>query len=103
MPDSADDVLRYVTELGLSSLELRSQPVEAYSGAPSATRVPSPPGPRKPPTEEQLAAQRAAASPLEAWRLSAAIDKFNEFRKKYADPCISIDIVKFYGVDKMKY
>ena len=45
MPDSADDVLRYVTELGLSSLELRSQPVEAYCGAPSATRPTQPPGP----------------------------------------------------------
>src|SRR5260370_6021807 len=102
MPDSADDIVKYVTELGLSSLELRSQPVEAYCGAPSATRVPSPPGPRKPPTEEQLSAQRAAASALETWRLSAPMDKFKEFRKKYADAGIAIDIGKFDGVDKMK-
>jgi sugar phosphate isomerase/epimerase len=102
MPGGADDVLKYATELGLSSLELRSQPVEAYYGAPSATRPASPPGPRKPPTEEQLASQRAAAEALEKWRLSAPIDKLKEFRKKYADAGVSIEIVKFDGVDKMK-
>src|SRR5260370_3503140 len=70
MPDSAADIVKYVTELGLSSLELRSQPLAAYCGAPNATRVPSPPGPRKPLTEEQSSAQRAAAPALDTCRLS---------------------------------
>jgi sugar phosphate isomerase/epimerase len=102
MPGGADDILKYVTDLGLSSVELRSQPVEGFFGAPSATRAASPPGPRKPPTEEQLAAQRAAAEALEKWRLSAPIDKLKEFRKKYEDAGVAIEIVKFDGVDKMK-
>ncbi len=102
MPGGADDILKYVTELGLSSVELRSQPVEGYFGAPSAARPAAPAGPRKPPTEEQLAAQRNVAEELEKWRLAAPMDKFKEFRKKYADAGIAIDIVKFDGVDKMK-
>jgi sugar phosphate isomerase/epimerase len=102
MPGGADDILKYLTELGLSAVELRSQPVEAYYGAPSAARPASTPGPRKPPTEEQLAAQRNYAEELEKWRLAASMDKFKEFRKKYAEAGIAIDIVKFDGVDKMK-
>jgi sugar phosphate isomerase/epimerase len=102
MPGGADDILKYVTELGLSSLELRSQPVEAYFGGPIATRATQPPGPRKPPTEEQLTAQRSEAEALEKWRLSAPVDKFKEFRKKYEDAGVAIEIVKFDGVDKMK-
>jgi sugar phosphate isomerase/epimerase len=76
--------------------------VEAYYGAPSAARPASTPEPRKPPTEEQLAAQRNYAEELEKWRLAASRDKFKEFRKKYAEAGIAIDIVKFDGVDKMK-
>jgi sugar phosphate isomerase/epimerase len=102
MPGGADDILKYMTELGLSAVELRSQPVEAFFGAPVSTRLGRPPGPRTPPTPEQRAAQSAAADALEKWRLSAPIDQFNNFRKKYQDAGIAIEIVKFDGVDKMK-
>jgi sugar phosphate isomerase/epimerase len=91
LPSGADDVLKQVIELGLSSVELRSQVPEAFYGAPESTnlfnRTPDP-----------------AFTPeaLEQWRLKAPIEKFHEFRKKYADAGVSIGIVKFDRVDKMK-
>lgn len=100
MPGGADDVLRYCNEVGLSAVELRSQPVEAYLGAPIP---PAPPrGDRRtPPTPEQLAARKAAAEALDKWRLSASMAKFKEFRKKYEDAGVAIEIVKFDAVDRM--
>src|SRR5208282_3895833 len=68
LPGTADDVLQMTTGLGLSAVELRSQPVEAFFGAPDSARI------RAPRTPE-----------LEKWRLAASIDKFKEFRKKYED------------------
>ncbi|MEP7367291.1 MAG: sugar phosphate isomerase/epimerase, partial [Acidobacteriota bacterium] len=100
MPGAADDVQRYMTELGLSAVELRSQPVEAFFGAPIPTPLPA--AARRNPTPEQLASVQAANEALEKWRLSAPLAKFKEFRKKYADAGIAIEIVKFDGVDKMK-
>jgi sugar phosphate isomerase/epimerase len=79
LPGDAEHVLTYTTGLGISALELRSQPVEGYFGAPAA-----------------------GSSGLEAWRLAATIEKFKEFRKKYEDAGVAIQIVKFDGVDKMK-
>jgi sugar phosphate isomerase/epimerase len=79
LPGSAEDVLVMTTGLGLSAVELRSQPVEGFFGAP------------KPPSPD-----------LEKWRLAASIDKFKEFRKKYEDAGLAIQVVKFDGVDKMK-
>jgi hypothetical protein len=85
LPGSAEDVLIMTTGLGLSAVELRSQPVEAFFGAPDSSSI------RAPRTPE-----------LEKWRLAASVDKFKEFRKKYEDAGIAIQIVKFDGVDKMK-
>lgn len=100
MPGGADDVQRYCIEVGLSAVELRSQPVEAALGAP----IPAPPAPgsrRTPPTPEQAAAAKSAAEALEKWRLSAPVSKFKEFRKKYESAGIAIEIVKFDAVDRM--
>jgi len=85
LPGSAEDILVMTTGLGLSAVELRSQPVEAFFGAPDSAGI------RSPRTPE-----------LEKWRLAASIDKFKEFRKKYEDAGIAIQVVKFDGVDKMK-
>lgn len=87
LPGDAEHILTYTTGLGLSAVELRSQPVEAYLGAPDSDRIGTP---------------RTPSEALEKWRLAASIDKFKEFRKKYEDAGILIQIVKFDGVDKMK-
>ncbi len=57
-------------------MELRSQPVER-------------------------AVLNTAVEELRAWRLSASMDGFKSFRKKYADAGVAIDIVKFDSVDAM--
>jgi sugar phosphate isomerase/epimerase len=106
IPGSADDVQKYVVNLGLSAVELRSQPVEESLGCPIHYSTMPNPRPATPPTAEQKAAQAAEAAAkaaaVEKWRLSASMDQFKAFRKKYEDAGIAIQIVKFDGVDKMK-
>lgn len=98
LPGTADDILKFTTDLNISAVELRSQPVEAFLGAPNSSRIGTP----RAKTDEEKAAQQKGAEELEKWRLSEPIAKFKEFRKKYEDAGILIQIVKFDGVDKMK-
>src|SRR5271168_3178554 len=79
LPGDADHILEYTTGLGLSAVELRSQPLEAYFGAPNSSRIGTP----RAKTDEEKAEQASGAEALEKWRLAAPIDKFKEFRKKY--------------------
>src|SRR5262245_3338310 len=107
LPNSADDLLKHIVQLGINSVELQSEPVEAYAGAPATGRGgpggprpggpggPPPGGGRPPMTPEQQAAQRARAEELRKWRLSASMDKYKELRKKYNDAGVTIHIVKF--------
>ena len=104
LPDSADDVEKYCIDLGLSAVELRSQPVEEFFGCPIHYSTSPAPRPATPPTPEQREAQRAEAAAraqaIEKWRLAAPIDRFQSFRKKYQDAGIAIEIVKFDGIDQ---
>ena len=93
---TAEEVLDAMVKLGLSAVELRSQPVEAYLGAPEVPRVR-----RNTATPQQLAAQKAAQEALRKWRLASSLGGFESFKKKYADAGVKIDIVKFDGVDSM--
>ena len=52
-------------------------------------------------TPEERAVLNTAVEELRAWRLSASMDGFKSFRKKYADAGVAIDIVKFDSVDAM--
>ena len=97
LPGDADAVQKDMVELGLSACELRSQPVEAFFGCPISYNTGSTPRQRL--TPEEQAASNAA---IEKWRLAFPVEKFQEFRKKYADAGIAIEIVKFDGIDKMK-
>jgi sugar phosphate isomerase/epimerase len=99
LPGDADAILNDMTQLNLSSVELRSQPVEGFLGAPV---VPAAPGRGKPPlTPDQEAARRAAIEDLRKWRLALSVDRIKEFRKKYEDAGILIPIAKFDGIDGM--
>jgi sugar phosphate isomerase/epimerase len=99
MPGSADDILKYMLQLGLNGIELRSQPVEGFLGAPV---VPAAAGRNRPAaTPEQEAARKQAAEALQKWRLSLSTDRMKSFRKKYEDAGIPIDIVKFDGINTM--
>ena len=103
MSAAADDELKYLLELGLGTVELRSQPIENALGAPIAA---SPMAGRRPrgeaPSPGQEDAAKQAAAALEAWRLSASMKPFADFAKKWRDAGVDIEIVKFDGVDRMK-
>ena len=75
---SGDDILMNCVQLGFGAVELRTQPVEAFLGAPADT-----------PKE------------LPNWRKSVAIDQVAEFRKKYETAGVLIEIVKVDGIFQM--
>ena len=92
MPDqSAEAILRYVVDSGISQIELMGGPVEAFAGAPQAARGGGS-GRRggQPPTPEQQAAQREAADKLTAWRTSVSMDRFKALRTMYNDAGVTI-------------
>jgi sugar phosphate isomerase/epimerase len=75
---TGDEILKSCIELGLSGLELRTQPVEAFLGVPTG-----------------------GAEQLAAWRKSVSMDRVLEFRKKYESAGVLIEIVKVDGIFKM--
>ena len=78
---TGDEILRRSVQLGVSAVELRSQPVELFLGA-----------------SPSLLARNASASrrdDLSTWRRSVAMDKVKAFRRMYEDAGVRIEIVKF--------
>jgi sugar phosphate isomerase/epimerase len=92
MPDqSAEAILRYVVDSGISQIEFMGGPVEAFAGAPAVARGGGAGGRRgAPPTEEQRSAQREGESKLRAWRTSVSMDRFKALRKMFNDAGVSI-------------
>ena len=91
---SADETLEGCLKLGISAVELRSQPVEQFLGVPVALIAPRGRGTPAP----EPAVQQAAAEDLRKWRLGVPMSKVKEFRKKWNDAGVAIDIVKFDGI-----
>src|SRR6185369_3134424 len=112
LPRSADEVLKYCLDCGISAIELMSNVAESYAGSPAgAGRGPGGPGPGGPGgapggpggpsggqgrgrgpgggraqmTPEQQAAMQKAAAEMKDWRLSVSMDKYKAFRKMYND------------------
>ena len=92
MPDqSAEAMLRYIVDSGISQIEMMGAAVEAFAGAPQAPERGG--GGRRggqPLTPEQQAAQREAAAKLRAWRTSVSMDRFKALRKMYNDAGVTI-------------
>ena len=89
---SGDEVLEKCLQLGLSGVELRTQPVEIFMGVPAESLFP------------KKSAAKGATSPakkLREWRSSASMEKATEFRKKYEDAGVLIEIVKVDGLFSM--
>ncbi len=101
MQESGDEILNQMLTLGINAAELRSQPVESFVGIPPEAVVPPLPGRGKPPlTPEQERARTAAIDALRQWRLTIPASKIREFRRKYEERGVLIQIVKFDGIDK---
>lgn len=81
-----DEVLSRVLELGVSAVEMRSQPVELAMGW---TPPPAATGP---------AAAQALAAALRQWRRTADLSRAEAFRQKYADAGVTMAILKFDGI-----
>ena len=92
VPSTAEDILRYCVELGINSIELMSDPAEAYAGAPGGGRGPGGRGRggRAQLTPEQQEAMRKSAEERKNWRLSVSMDKYKALRKMYNDGGVSI-------------
>ncbi|RMG01407.1 MAG: sugar phosphate isomerase/epimerase [Planctomycetota bacterium] len=73
LPSSAEDLLKYITECGISSVELMGGPAEEYAGLPKGLK----------------------GNDLLKWRLSAPMKKYEELGRLYADAGVKIHIVKF--------
>jgi len=97
MPSNADQILEYLAQVNISAVELRTQPIEAFLGAPAAAaRGVGEAAPGKDPLTPQ---QEADIQELKKWRLSRSMNEFKSFRKKYEDAGVRIQIVKMDRID----
>jgi len=92
MPGTAEDILKYVVQSGISSIELMGEPVEQYAGVPAPMRG------RRDMTDEQRRAMEKNREEQLQWRLSAPMEKFRALRKMYNDAGVNIHIVKFGNI-----
>ncbi len=94
MPSSAQDILNYCVEAGISSIELMGNVAEEYAGIP-----PMPPRPARDATEAERTAYQQEADIVRerqrVWRLSASMNKYRELRKMFNKAGVNIHIVKF--------
>src|SRR5262245_56625177 len=94
---SAQETLDRCVKLGMSAVELRSQPVEGFLGVPADLVTAATAGGRNP-TPEQQAARKTALEGLRKWRVSAPMSKVPEFRKLYDDAGVKVEILKFDAI-----
>jgi sugar phosphate isomerase/epimerase len=88
MPEqSAEAILRYVVDSGISQIEFMGNPVETFAGAPPP---PAGGGRGQPQTPEQQAAQREYQEQLRAWRTSVSMDRFKALRRMFNDTGVTI-------------
>jgi sugar phosphate isomerase/epimerase len=96
MPGSAEDILKYCLQTGISTIELMADAAEKYAGLPQS---PSKPDPSVKQSDADLArfekASRDAREAQRAWRISAPMKKFEDLRKMYNDAGVTIHIAKF--------
>ena len=91
---SAEEILNHCVQLGLSGLELRAQPIEAFLGAPAHLVG----------AKAKVAAGGAAesnAEQLRTWRQSAPVGRAKEFRKTYETAGVRIEILKVDNLFKL--
>jgi len=113
---SAEEILQRCVQLGVSGVELRARPVEAFMGLPpnlrpqpgGGNRGGQPAAPPPPPTPEQQAAAKARLEDIRKWRVAAPLSKARDVRKMYEDAGVMIEIVKFddvptYSDDELEY
>lgn len=82
LPGSAEEILKYCVDCGISAVESMSVTPETYAGAPAA--------PQRAGGGKKNPAQQNAGENLKQWRLNAPMDKYKAFRKMYEDAGVKI-------------
>lgn len=94
MPSTAEDILNYCLESGISSLELMGNVAEEFAGIP-----PAPPRPGREASDEAKAAYQQKAEEAREkqrqWRQEVSMGKYRELRKMFNRNGVQIHIVKF--------
>lgn len=96
MPSTAEDILKYCVEGGISSIEMMGDVAETFAGIP-----PAPPKMKKNakmPEDKKKALQKEikeATEKQKQWRLTASMDKFRELRRMFNGAGVNIHMVKF--------
>jgi len=83
MPGSAEQLIQYCKEAGISAVELMGDPAEAYAGSPAGAMP-------KMTREEYMKTMEERNAKARAWRETASMDKFVELRKLFNDAGITI-------------
>lgn len=83
MPGSAEQLLQYLKEAGISAIELMGDPAEAYAGSPVGNMP-------KMTREEYMKTMEERNTKARVWRETASMDKFIELRKMFNDAGITI-------------
>jgi sugar phosphate isomerase/epimerase len=94
LPCSAEQVLQYCVDAGISAIELMGNTAEAFAGAPHTSTEPrtfrGTPGQRPQLTPEEEAQRAARAKEVADWRSSVSLEKFEALRKMYKEKGVSV-------------
>lgn len=85
MPGSVEQILKYVTDSGISAIELMGDAVEDYAGKPVNSMTMPPRVPGQPPvfTDEQKAQLAAYNKQVADWRSTVSMEKFAAIKTMY--------------------
>jgi sugar phosphate isomerase/epimerase len=83
MPGSAEQLIQYCKEAGITAIELMGDPAEAYAGSPVGIMPPMT-------RENFMKSMEERNAKARAWRETASMDKFIELRKLFNDAGITI-------------
>jgi sugar phosphate isomerase/epimerase len=92
MPSSAEQIIQYCKETGISAIELMGNTGEAFAGAPNTLTEPMNfgSGPRTQPTPEQREERIARMKEVSEWRAKAPMTKFESLKKLFKESGISV-------------
>lgn len=92
MPGSVEQLLQYITNSGISAIELMGDAVEDFAGKPvnPVKWPPYVPGQPAKFTDEEKAKMVAYKKDVAAWRAGVSMDKFKEVKKMFNKAGVSI-------------
>lgn len=92
MPGNVNQLLQYITDSGISAIELMGDAVEEYAGKPvnQVIRQPSVAGQQPKLSNDEKAGLAAYAKQVEDWRANVSMEKFAEIKEMYNKAGVTI-------------